>query len=159
MKCPAEIVIQQFIDRELTPAEAREAEAHLEECRRCRQLAAQMKEENAGIGRGFAIDGPVPDLEAAIMDKIVSPGSKGRSALHWLLPLAASMLLLVFLYVLVLIDGRGPGPEPETRILVYSARVEGAPTRLHIYDSKDPEVKFIWLEKIQYKEKSDEEVF
>jgi anti-sigma factor RsiW len=149
MKCPAEIVIQQFIDRELTPAEAREAEAHLKECRRCRQLAAQMKDENAGIGRGFEIDEPVPDLEPAVMDRIVSPGSEQRPALRWLLPLAASMLLLVFLYFLVLIDGRGSGPETETRILVHSARVEGAPTRLHIYDSKDPEMKFIWLEKIQ----------
>lgn len=149
MKCPDEILYQQFIDRELTPAQERQAAAHLKKCRRCRQLVEQMKAENIAIGTGFEIDGQVPDLEPAVMDRIVSPGSKGKAVFRWLLPIAASILLLVLLHFFVLMDNRGPMPETETRILVQSARVEGVATRLHIYDSRDPEVKFIWLQKIQ----------
>jgi hypothetical protein len=46
MKCPSEFILSQYADGELSEAETNELTTHLEACRACRELAADLKAEN-----------------------------------------------------------------------------------------------------------------
>lgn len=145
-RCFQEIVYYRFLDNESDPEERERVSAHLQGCRSCREFAAQIREENRKIGELFAPAGSVPDLVPGVIEKWA--GGKTRHLRNWRLAAAAAFLALGLLLSLLLLQESRPGPQPDRQVVVQSARVQGQAAQAHIFTDKDPDVKFIWLEKI-----------
>ena len=50
MKCPNEFILSQYADGELPGSETRELAAHLETCRDCRDLVADLESRKPAAG-------------------------------------------------------------------------------------------------------------
>ncbi|UCH95853.1 MAG: zf-HC2 domain-containing protein [Candidatus Aminicenantes bacterium] len=163
-ECFDQVRYTMFLDNELPHEERQRIEAHLETCSRCRELVQQMKMENTQIKEIFKTT-HTPDLVPAVMDKLGTPGfSPGyqryqchqrhqRSRLikllnyRWMLAAAASVLLAGFLFIFLFLMTPTKPETIETRVILCSATVEGQEVQSHIYESTDPDIQFIWLEK------------
>lgn len=146
MNCLNELVCTMFLDNELEPEERQRAAAHLERCPTCRERIKNMEEENRALEAAFGEE-DTPDLVPVVMDKLTAPESP-RHFFRW--AMAAAIVLAGFLSFFLWFAGPTTGPgeiETETRVIVCNARVEGQDVQSHIFDSTDPDIKFIWFEK------------
>lgn len=144
-ECFAEIIYYRFADSELEPGEYKKVTAHLGTCSKCKKFVEKIKEENLAIKEIFASGTPVPDLAPVITNRLNKKEFTRLSRRR--LAYAATFFLVVFLFVFLFINRQDQTREQEQQVLVHSARVEGQAARPHIFESKDPGVKFIWLEK------------
>ena len=167
-ECLNESVLCMFLDNELEPEEKTEIITHLDTCAHCRELLQQLEQENHGLKEIFGISTAAepPDLALSVMKKIEpldvhedhprqrrsNPGTLFHS--RWLWASAASILLAAFmiLYFLFLgtrspLDTADTDNTTETNIVLCSARVGGQDVQSHIYQPKDTDLQFIWLEK------------
>ena len=143
VKCLDELSVSMFLDDELTPGERKRVETHLETCTLCRELLRQREAENTQIKEIFKTT-PAPDLLPAVMEKL---GTPGRLNYRWVLATAASILLVAFLFIfLFLITPTNPETS-EKQVILCSAQVDGQEVQSHIYESTEPDIQFIWLEK------------
>ncbi|MCP5105185.1 MAG: hypothetical protein GY950_17480 [bacterium] len=162
MKCFDELAYAMFLDNELEPGERQKVAAHLEQCRKCRELVRQLEEENQRLTTAFETDEKTPDLVPGVMVKLRAPEShrdneRKRIPLHtahtarWLMAAAASVVLAGFLFIFLWLDKTPADPrllETETQVLICKAQVEGHDVQSHIVNSDDPDIKFIWFEKL-----------
>ncbi len=148
MTCLNELVCTMFLDNELEPDEQQRAAAHLDQCPKCRELIKNMEEENQALTTAFDKK-DTPDLVSTVMDKLTAPTSP-RHTFRWAMAAAASFVVAGLLSFFLWFGNPSTGPgetEMETRIIICNARVEGQDVQSHIFDSTDPDIKFIWFEK------------
>jgi predicted anti-sigma-YlaC factor YlaD len=159
MKCFDELVYAMFLDNELAPEKRQNAAAHLEQCPKCREQVKKMEEENRQLTKAFERNEETPDLVPVVMDELMAPGSSRYSGgkpvrLHtarWIMAAAAAVVLVGFLFFFLWLNKTPVTPEQtetETRVIICNARVEGQEVQTHIFNSDDPDIKFIWFEKI-----------
>lgn len=161
MKCFDELVYAVFLDNELEPEEQQNLAAHLEQCPKCREQVKEMEKENQQLTKAFERTEEPPDLVPVVMDELMAPGfsrysGSGGKPVHlhtarWVMAAAAAVVLVGFLLFFPWLN-KTPGTpeqtETETRIVICKARVEGQEVRSHIFNPDDPDIKFIWFEKI-----------
>jgi predicted anti-sigma-YlaC factor YlaD len=160
-KCLDELVVSMFLDDELAPGERKKAEIHLETCTLCRELVRQREAENTQIKEIFKTT-HTPDLVPTVMEKLKTPGlssSYQRDQRHqrsrlinllnyrWVLATAASILLVGFLFIFLFLMTPTKSGTSEKQVILCSAQVEGQEVQSHIYESTEPDIQFIWLEK------------
>lgn len=143
VKCLDELSVSMFLDDELTPGERKRVETHLETCTLCRELVRQQEVENTQIKEIFKST-PTPDLVPAVMKKL---GAPGRLNYRWVLATAASILLAGFLFIFLFLITPTNSRASEKQVILCSAQVDGQEVQSHIYQSKEPDIQFIWLEK------------
>ena len=144
-RCFEEIMYYRFADNELEPGSARKIKEHLDTCPGCRTFVREIEAENRSLKEMFAAAPAAPDLTHRVMNGLNRKKSSRISLRK--LAYAATFLLVISLAIFYLVQQPGKTPAGEHQILVHSARVEGQSVRPHIFESKDPDVKFIWLEK------------
>lgn len=144
MRCFEEIVYSMFLDNELEPGQQQKVAAHLDQCNNCREQVRQMKEENLLITKAFEAGEESPDLVPAVMDRLIAPGARKNT--RWVLAAAAVLVVAVFLSYFLWVD-KTPVTPVETQVLICYARVEGQEIQKHIFNSEEPDTKYIWLEK------------
>ena len=143
VKCLDELSVSMFLDDELIPAERKRVETHLETCTLCRELVQQGEAENTQIRKIFKTP-PTPDLAPAVMKKL---GTPGLLKYRWVLATAASILLVGFLFIFLFLITPITPEASEKHVVLCSAQVEGQEVQSHIYESTEPDIQFIWLEK------------
>ncbi len=143
VNCLDELSVSMFLDDELTPGERKRIETHLETCTLCRELARQQEVENTQIKEIFKST-PTPDLVPAVMKKLGTPGLLYN---RWVLATAASILLAGFLFIFLFLVTPTNSRTNEKQVILCSAQVDGQEVQSHIYESKEPDIQFIWLEK------------
>lgn len=75
-------------------------------------------------------------------------GNRPRQALTWGIPSLAAVSLLVIFIVNALNDPAKSGISTvQSRVNVESAQIEGQDAEVSIFESTDPEMTFIWLNK------------
>lgn len=153
-KCFEEIIYYKFADNELEPGERKKVNNHLKTCNTCGKFVENIKAENVALGEIFETGTGSPDLAPGIIKRL----NKKRFILFSArgLAYAATFLLAVFLFVFLFTHKPDKTREDVHQVLVHSARVEGQAAQPHIFESKDPDVKFIWLEKFENKKREME---
>jgi anti-sigma factor RsiW len=164
--CFDETLYAMFVDDEAAPDQRREIEMHLDTCPACRKIIRALEAENEQLRKAFAWNHPTPDLIPAIMGKrdsaaspseiqkaIVAKSGKSdwRQVFQWGLATAASFLVIGFLFLFLLSPHPAP-PDPETsekKVMLCSASVAGNEAESHIYEERNQDTQFIWLEKEQ----------
>lgn len=71
MKCFKETIYFKYVDDELGVGERQKVSSHLKSCGHCQQVVDRLSEENKKIRQMFESDIQYPDLESAIMSKIL----------------------------------------------------------------------------------------
>ncbi len=148
VKCLDELLVSMFLDNELVPEERKRVETHLETCTLCRELVRQREAENTQIKEIFKTT-PTPALVPAVMKRLGTPGLLNY---RWVLATAASILLVVFLFIFLFLISPTTPEASEKHVVLCSAQVDGQEVQSHIYESKGPDIQFIWLEKISHKD-------
>ena len=143
VKCLDELLVSMFLDDELPPGERKRVETHLETCTLCRELVRQREVENTQIKEIFNTT-LTPDLVPAVMEKLGTPGLLNY---RWVLATAASILLVVFLFIFLFLMTPTKSQTSEKQVILCSAKVDGQEVQSHIYESTEPDIQFIWLEK------------
>lgn len=142
-KCLDELLVSMFLDDELVPAERKRVEIHLETCTLCRELVRKREAESIQIKEIFKTT-PSPDLVPAVMKKLETPA---RLNYRWVLATAASILLAGFLFIFLFLITPTTPEASEKQVILCSAQVDGQEVQSHIYESTEPDIQFIWLEK------------
>lgn len=153
-RCFEEIMYYRFADNELEPGSARKIKEHLDTCPGCSTFVREIKAENRSLQEMFAAAPPIPDVTHLVMKRLNKKRMFHLSVRR--LAYAATFLLVIFLTIFYLIREPGSAPARKHQVLVHSARVEGQAAQPHIFESKDPDVKFIWLEKFEEEKKETE---
>jgi anti-sigma factor RsiW len=161
VKCLDELLVSMFLDDELAPGERKRVETHLETCTFCRELVRQREAENTQIKEIFKTT-LTPDLVPAVMKKLgtpgLSPGYQRDQRHQWsrlinqlnyrrVLATAASILLVGFLFIFLFLMTPTKSQTSEKQVILCSAQVDGQEVQSHIYESTEPDIQFIWLEK------------
>ncbi len=146
-RCFPEIIYYRFLDKDLNLEEIQRLSSHLEGCKQCQTFIGEIRQENLEIGKLFTPPGPPPDLVSQVMKRLARIESL-KSWRKWGLAYAAALLLIGFLFFFSLFHKPSSPSREERQVLIQSARVQGQTAQPHIFASKDPDVKFIWLEKI-----------
>ncbi|MCP5053497.1 MAG: hypothetical protein GY940_40400 [bacterium] len=145
-RCFAESHYALYLDKELGREESREIEEHIKECSRCKELVSRMEAENARIRRALETH-TAPDIASQVMARLEAPPApRALPRWRWALTAAATLLVVGFLFFFLLFNS-APTGNVETRVILCTAKVEGQPVQSHIYESKEPDIQFIWLEK------------
>lgn len=153
-KCFEEIIYYKFADNELEPGERKKVNNHLKTCKTCGKFVEDIKAENVALKEIFETGTGSPDLAPAVIKRLNEKRFarfSGRGLAY-----AATFLLTVFLFVFLFTNRQVKIRGEEHQVLVHSARVEGQAAQPHIFESKDPNVKFIWLEKFENKKREME---
>lgn len=161
--CLDELSAGMFLDDEGRSPRRIGITAHLKSCSRCRKLLDEMKKEDARLEEMLAIPSALdfPDLVPGVMQEVESaepprrrsqPRKAGlllRCDQRWLWATAAGLLLSVFLAILLLLPRNPPAREARGgQVILCYAMVEGQEVQSHIYDDRNPDIQFIWLEKV-----------
>jgi len=162
--CYDETLYAMYTDNETGTEQRLEIEAHLKTCPACREIVQALETENQQLKKTFQWNHPTPDLIPTIMEKLdpeASPSQLQETVLlkpvktnkphvfRWGLATAASFLAFGFLY-LFLLSPHHPPPSPETHeknVILCSASVAGKEVKSHIYEEKNQDTQYIWLEK------------
>lgn len=154
MECYDDMTYSRYLDNDLNPDLGKEIERHLNGCERCQRLVEQLKRENRWIKKIFQVGSKIPNITPTLMRKI-HEGESGekRSKIRFLSPnrilaTVAAVCLMVLLFLLFFINNRSSQQEMEREVLIQTARVEGKPVMTHVFNARDMDLKFIWLEKI-----------
>jgi len=154
MGCFEDIIYSRFLDNDLNPTQEGEILDHLNTCQKCQSLVEYLKKENLAIKKIFHVDHKNPDLIPKLMRKINQDDSNSKiSKIHFLTPrrilvTAAALCLTIFLFLLFVMNKNSGQQLIEQEVLIQNARVEGKPVMTHVFNAKDLDLKFIWLEKI-----------
>jgi hypothetical protein len=143
--CFEEIMYYEFADNELGVETASRVKAHLDSCPACRSFVEEIKAENSAIKEIFAAESDTPDLTRTVINRLNKKRFIHISGRR--LAYAATFFLTVFLFIFFFLYRTVKIPPGGHQVLVHSARVEGRAAQPHIFESGDPRVKFIWLEK------------
>ncbi len=160
--CFDETQYYEFVDNELTAEASQKIKDHLLTCRQCREFVREIEDENEGLRSLFGYDKEEvsvgefsPNLEQRVMETLEAKPAHLTPGFRRLLAYVASIFIVLLSAVAILLfTGKGqPGGEsvtyqPAHEVLLRSASVEGQATQVHIFEDKDQDVKYIWLEKI-----------
>jgi hypothetical protein len=111
MKCPSEFFLSQYADSELTEAETNELAAHLDACRACRELAADLKAENRLLVeslQGIDLCEPVREAVKQEQSGLMSKSRMAAIALGVILLLRLGLSLIENVEIPPMLQGLNP---------------------------------------------------
>jgi cytoskeletal protein CcmA (bactofilin family) len=104
MTCLSELTWAVYVDGELSPDEARDAERHLAECVRCRDLVAALRGENRVLAVTLdELAAPAPSSVAAAKPALIPVAMNGRRVTRW--AMAAAVTAVTGLATLAAVAG------------------------------------------------------
>jgi anti-sigma factor RsiW len=140
MTCFQEIHFIKYLDGEMNQKNSKQLEYHIQACQTCKEMLEYLKKEQSLIKDVFDMEEKSIDIRPVFRDRL----EKNRSS--WL-RLAAGILLLGIGLSLFLWFQNATGSVGETEIIVFNTTIEETETESFIYESGDPDVKYIWFEK------------
>lgn len=151
MTCYKDIQLIEYLDGEMDQKNAKQLEYHIKACQTCKQILEYLETEQKLIKDVLDSKEKSLDIRQVFQDRLKK---KRVSSIFfskrspWF-KVAAGIFLMGIGLSLFLWFQNATGPVKETEIIVFNTKIEEKEAESFIYESGEPDIKYIWLEKEQ----------
>ena len=149
MTCYQEIHFLEYLDGEMDQKNSKQLEFHIQACQTCKEMLEYLKNEQRLIKDVFDMEEKFVDIRLVFQDRLDK-----KRFFSFLFPkrspwlrIAAGILLMGIGLSLFLWFQKTSGPVRETEVIVFNTKIDHQETESFIYESGDPDIKYIWFEK------------